>query len=331
MKQPSSGGRKRNSASTPSTPSTSSTPSSRSKRSDGNKFSPKSKSEEARKAKSAAFKPEKSFGSGKNIKPRPAKGAFPASPKAAPIAAKKTVETNTELMPLNKYLAHSGHGSRRDAADLIREGKVSVNGEVMTNPGYRVAFKDVVTVAGKQVKPQKEMVYVLLNKPKDYLTTTEDDRGRRTVMELVRQAADSRLFPIGRLDRNTTGVLLLTNDGDLAQKLSHPKYEVRKVYHATLDKDLTKKDFEAIAQGIELEDGVAKVDEVAYLDAKNEIGLQIHIGRNRIVRRIFESLGYEVVRLDRVVYAGLTKKNVPRGKWRYLSEKELILLKHFKG
>lgn len=259
------------------------------------------------------------------------KSEKPFAPKRA-AAGKKTMEdASSDLMPLNKYLAHSGHGSRRDAAALIKEGKVAVNGEVMTNPGYRVQPKDVVRIDGKQAKPQKEMVYVLLNKPKDYLTTTEDERGRRTVMELVRQAADSRLFPIGRLDRNTTGVLLLTNDGDLAQKLSHPKYEVRKVYHATLDKDLTKRDFDQIAAGLTLEDGPVQVDEIAYLESKNEIGLQIHIGRNRIVRRIFESLGYEVVKLDRVVYAGLTKKNVPRGKWRYLNEKEVILLKHFKG
>lgn len=285
-------------------------------------------------------------GAKKDFKKRSAAGGFDSREKAfAPKRANKPFtpkqagagkkpmadDRDPDLMPLNKFLAHSGHGSRRDAAALIKEGKVEVNGEVMTNPGYRVQPKDVVSVGGKKARPQKELVYVLLNKPKDYLTTTEDERGRRTVMELVRQAADSRLFPIGRLDRNTTGVLLLTNDGDLAQKLSHPRYEVRKVYHATLDKDLTKRDFDKIAEGLTLEDGPVKVDEIAYLEAKNEVGLQIHIGRNRIVRRIFESLGYEVIKLDRVVYAGLTKKNVPRGKWRYLNEKEIILLKHFKG
>lgn len=278
--------------------------------------------------------PKKSFKSKKDYRSWDREATFSAPKSSKPFAPKKAGDRTpaaSGLMPLNKYLAHSGHGSRRDAAELIKEGKVEVNGEVMTNPGYRVQPKDVVSVAGKQAKPQKELVYVLLNKPKDYLTTTEDERGRRTVMELVRQAADTRLFPIGRLDRNTTGVLLLTNDGDLAQKLSHPKYEVRKIYHATLDKDLTKRDFDQIAAGLTLEDGPVQVDEIAYLENKNEIGLQIHIGRNRIVRRIFESLGYEVVKLDRVVYAGLTKKNVPRGKWRYLNEKEVVLLKHFKG
>lgn len=262
---------------------------------------------------------------------KPAHAPITSGPKKPDSFKRETDEPGSDLMPLNKYLAHSGHGSRRDAATLIKDGKVTVNGEVMTNPGYRVLPKDVVTVDGKKAKPQRELVYVLLNKPKDYLTTTEDDRGRKTVMELVRQAADSRLFPIGRLDRQTTGVLLLTNDGDLAQKLSHPRYEVRKIYHVTLDKDVTRKDLEQIAAGITLDDGPVKVDEVAYLENKNEIGIQIHIGRNRVVRRIFESLGYEVTKLDRVVYAGLTKKNVARGKWRYLEEKEIILLKHFKG
>lgn len=315
---------------------------------------PSQKKEDFRKGKEAGFaglgkgrdaQSDSPFGAKKDFKKKqatrgstgkdntrgPQKFEKPFAPRRAAAGKKPMDEASSDLMPLNKFLAHSGHGSRRDAAALIKEGKVEVNGEVMTNPGYRVQPKDVVSVGGKKARPQKELVYVLLNKPKDYLTTTEDERGRRTVMELVRQAADSRLFPIGRLDRNTTGVLLLTNDGDLAQKLSHPRYEVRKVYHATLDKDLTKRDFDKIAEGLTLEDGPVKVDEIAYLEAKNEVGLQIHIGRNRIVRRIFESLGYEVVKLDRVVYAGLTKKNVPRGKWRYLNEKEIILLKHFKG
>lgn len=234
-------------------------------------------------------------------------------------------------MTLNKYLAHSGVSSRRDAAALIKEGKVEVNGKVLTEPGYRVQPEDKVTMEGKLMKPQQHFVYVLLNKPKDFLTTTEDDRGRRTVMELVSGATEDRLYPIGRLDRNTTGVLLLTNDGDLAQKLSHPKYESKKIYQVSLDKDLTKRDFDQIVEGVMLEDGMAKVDRLAYLDKKSEIGLEIHSGRNRIVRRIFESLGYDVVKLDRVMYAGLTKKNVSRGKWRFLTEKEVITLKHFRN
>lgn len=241
---------------------------------------------------------------------------------------------NTEVkegpMTLNKYLAHAGVSSRRDAAAIIKEGKVQVNGEVLTEPGYRVQPTDKVTMDGKTMKPQKHFVYVLLNKPKDFLTTTEDDRGRRTVMELVTGATEDRLYPVGRLDRNTTGVLLLTNDGDLAQKLSHPKYECKKIYQVTLNKDVTKKDFDQILEGVNLEDGVATVDRLAYLEKKNEIGLEIHSGRNRIVRRIFEHLGYDVEKLDRVMYAGLTKKNVSRGKWRFLTEKEVITLKHFR-
>jgi 23S rRNA pseudouridine2605 synthase len=241
---------------------------------------------------------------------------------------------NTEVkegpMTLNKYLAHAGISSRRDAAAIIKEGKVQVNGKVLTEPGYRVQPGDKVTMDGKALKPQKHFVYVLLNKPKDFITTTEDDRGRRTVMELVSGATEDRLYPVGRLDRNTTGVLLLTNDGDLAQKLSHPKYESKKIYQVSLDKELTKRDFDKILEGVELEDGMANVDRLAYLDKKSEIGLEIHSGRNRIVRRIFESLGYQVEKLDRVMYAGLTKKNVSRGKWRFLTEKEVIALKHFR-
>lgn len=234
-------------------------------------------------------------------------------------------------MTLNKYLAHAGVSSRRDAAVLIKEGKVRVNGEVLNEPGYRVQPNDKVTMDGKVLKPQKHFVYVLLNKPKDFITTTEDDRGRHTVMDLVSGATEDRLYPVGRLDRNTTGVLLLTNDGDLAQKLAHPKYECKKIYQVTLNKDVTKHDFEKILEGVQLEDGIAMVDRLAYLETKSEIGLEIHSGRNRIVRRIFEHLGYEVVKLDRVMYAGLTKKNVSRGKWRFLTEKEVILLKHFRS
>ncbi len=243
-----------------------------------------------------------------------------------PVAPKQKYEP----MPLNKYLAHCGTSSRREAADIIKEGKVKVNGEVMTTPGYRVQEQDKVTLSGKPLSPQKGLVYVLLNKPKGYLTTTDDPRDRKTVMELVKGVDVQRIFPIGRLDRNTTGLLLMTNDGDLAQKLSHPKYNVKKVYQVTLDKQLTKAHFEEVMNGLELEDGLIKVDAMAYLTSKNEVGLEIHSGRNRIVRRIFEHLGYTVTKLDRVMYAGLTKKNIPRGKWRTLNEKEIIRLKHFK-
>ena len=236
-----------------------------------------------------------------------------------------------EAMPLNKYLAHSGASSRREAAVIVKQGKVKVNGELITDPGHRVQNSDVVTLLGKRIFPQKNKVYVLLNKPKGYITTTDDPEGRRTVMDLVLGAGSERLFPIGRLDRNTTGLIILTNDGGLTQKLSHPSYEIKKVYQVSLDKPLTQADFDAIIAGVTLEDGVAQVDAMAYLEDKKELGLEIHSGRNRIVRRIFESLGYEVEKLDRVMYAGLTKKNLPRGKWRFLSEKELILLKHFKN
>lgn len=233
-------------------------------------------------------------------------------------------------MTLNKYIAHSGTCSRREAAEMVKLGKVKVNGELALDPGYRVQEFDVVTIAGKKLTPQKGRVYILLNKPKGYITTTDDPQGRDTVMDLVHGAEVDRLYPVGRLDRNTTGLLLLTNDGDLAQRLSHPSYETKKVYQVTLNKPLTKKDFEAILAGLELEDGKVQVDALSYLDEKNELGIEIHSGRNRIVRRIFESLGYEVEKLDRVMYAGLTKKNLPRGKWRLLQEKEVILLKHFK-
>jgi 23S rRNA pseudouridine2605 synthase len=234
-------------------------------------------------------------------------------------------------MTLNKYLAHSGVSSRRTAAVMIKEGKVTVNGEICKEPGYRVQDTDVVTMEGESMKPQRHFVYILLNKPKGFLTTTSDDRGRKTVLDLVKDAADGRIYPVGRLDQNTTGVLLLTNDGEFAEKLSHPKYEVKKVYQATLDKNIIEADLDKLVTGVELEDGMAVANEVALLESKNEVGLEMHSGRNRIVRRMFEALGYDVVKLDRVSFAGLTKKNVGRGQWRFLTERELVLLKHFKA
>ncbi len=236
-----------------------------------------------------------------------------------------------ELMPLNKYISHSGECSRREAAELVKQGKVKVNGTLITDPGHKVTKEDQVTVAGKKMVLQSDHVYILLNKPKGFITTTDDPEGRRTVMDLVEEAEADRIFPVGRLDRNTTGLLLMTNDGALAQKLSHPSNSIKKVYQVTLDKNLTKADFEKIANGLELEDGPVNVDEIAMLEEKNEVGVEIHSGRNRIVRRIFEHLGYQVEKLDRVMYAGLTKKNLPRSNWRYLTEKEIILLKHFKS
>lgn len=234
------------------------------------------------------------------------------------------------VMPLNKYLAHCGVSSRRDAAQLIKEGRVKVNRQVCNEPGYKVQPSDIVQFNGKRMFVTHNLVYILLNKPKDYITTTDDPQGRKTVLQLIKPATKERLYPIGRLDRNTSGALLLTNDGDLTQKLSHPSYEVKKVYEVKLDKSLTKSHFEKILNGIILDDGPVHVDGLAYADAKDKsiIGIEIHSGRNRIVRRIFEHLGYDVKGLDRVMYAGLTKKNVERGKWRYLSEKEVRILKY---
>jgi 23S rRNA pseudouridine2605 synthase len=237
-----------------------------------------------------------------------------------------------EKMPLNKYIAHGGVCSRRDAVDIIKKGKVKVNNEVITEPGHKISPKDVVIVNGKKIAPVKDLVYILMNKPKDYITTTEDERGRKTVLDLLKNGAKEKVYPVGRLDRNTSGVLLLTNDGDLTQKLTHPSHEIKKVYAVTLDKPLTKSHFDEILKGVSLEDGVIHVDSLAYTDTsdKCQVGVEIHSGRNRIVRRIFEHFGYDVKGLDRVVFAGLTKKNVDRGKWRFLSEKEVRDLKYFK-
>jgi len=237
--------------------------------------------------------------------------------------------TSLSLMPLNKYIAHCGITSRRDAIPLIKDGKVTVNGKIILEPGFKVAESDVIVYNGKKLFVTKNQVYILLNKPKDYITTTDDPQGRKTVLQLIKQATSERVYPIGRLDRNTSGVLLFTNDGELTQMLTHPSYNVKKVYEAKLDKPLTRADFDKILKGLKLEDGEIHADALAYADAKDKsvIGIEIHSGRNRIVRRIFEHLGYEVKALDRVMYANLTKKNVERGKWRYLSEREIRLLK----
>lgn len=234
------------------------------------------------------------------------------------------------LIRLNRYISNAGICSRRKADELIAAGVVSVNGTVVSELGFKVdPAKDVIRYNGETLKREK-MVYVLLNKPKDYITTTDDPQERRTVMQLVEKASRERIYPVGRLDRNTTGLLLMTNDGDLAEKLSHPKNNVTKIYHAELNRSLSQGDLNKIAFGLELEDGFIKPDEVTYVQgaSKREIGIQIHSGKNRIVRRIFEHLGYEVVKLDRVIYANLTKKDLPRGRWRYLDDKEIIQLKH---
>src|SRR5690606_12065502 len=226
---------------------------------------------------------------------------------------------------------NAGVCSRRKADELIQAGVVSVNGVVVTELGTKVdPAKDEVRYNNERLKREK-MVYVLLNKPKDYITTTDDPQERKTVMQLVANATKERIYPVGRLDRNTTGLLLLTNDGNLAVKLSHPRNNISKLYHVELDKNMTQGDFNKLEFGLSLDDGVSKPDALSYIQggSKRELGIQIHSGKNRIVRRIFESLGYEVVKLDRVVYANLTKKDLPRGRWRYLEERELIQLKHF--
>lgn len=233
-----------------------------------------------------------------------------------------------EVMPLNKYVAYCGVCSRRDAVEIIKSERITVNGNLIVEPGYKVQPEDKVQLDGKPLKVQKNLIYVLMNKPKGFITTTDDPKGRRTVMDILGDNIPERIFPVGRLDRNTTGLLLLTNDGDLAQQLAHPKFENRKIYQVTLDKALARTDFEKIIKGLELEDGVTEVDQLAYLDKKNEIGIEIHSGKNRIVRRIFEHLGYTVDKLDRVMYAGLTKKNLKRGQWRFLTKQEIINLKH---
>ncbi len=233
------------------------------------------------------------------------------------------------LIRLNKYLADAGVCSRREADKLIASGAVKVNGKIVSELGTKVSPSDKVVCGGEALKREK-LRYLVLNKPKDFITTTDDPFERKTVMKLVEKACPERIYPVGRLDRGTTGVLLFTNDGDLAKKLTHPKHGIRKIYHVVLNKQLTRADLEKIATGMELDDGPIKVDKISWADegkVKKEVGIELHSGRNRIIRRIFESLGYKVLRLDRVVFAGITKKDTPRGKWRMLSDTEVNMLK----
>lgn len=270
-----------------------------------------------------------------------AKTGQPIVSKTGKGKAKETVITNPvnieravtdDKMPLNKFIAHAGVCGRREAAEMVKQGLVKVNKTVINEPGFKVSHADEVSVNGKRVYLAKNLVYILLNKPKDFITTTSDPQKRKTVLDIIGKATPERVYPVGRLDRNTSGVLLLTNDGELSQKLTHPSNQIKKVYHVTLNKPLEKGHFEQILKGVVLEDGPANVDVLAYADIKDktQIGVEIHSGRNRIVRRIFESLGYDVKNLDRVVFAGLTKKNVERGKYRFLTEKEVRDLKYFK-
>jgi 23S rRNA pseudouridine2605 synthase len=265
-------------------------------------------------------------------KSTPGKSASKGTPSSAGSAGPliKKAKAEEDLMPLNKFIAHCGVCARREAAEWVKGGKVTVNNNRITSPGHRVSQRDDVRVNGKPVHLRHNLVYILLNKPKDCITTTDDPSGRTTVLDIVKKATTERVYPVGRLDRNTTGVLLLTNDGELAQKLAHPRFEVKKIYEVTLNKQLSNKDFDAIARGVVLEDGFIAPDALAWPSPndKHIVGIEIHSGRNRIVRRIFEHFGYDIKGLDRVLYANLSKKNVERGKWRFLSEKEVRLLKY---
>jgi 23S rRNA pseudouridine2605 synthase len=237
------------------------------------------------------------------------------------------------LIRLNKYIANAGICSRREADKLIETGVITVNGKIITELGFKVAPTDEINFGGQVLKKEKS-VYILLNKPKDFITTLDDPEGRKTVLDLIKNATRERVYPVGRLDRNTTGLLLLTNDGELTKKLTHPRYGVKKIYQVTLDKALAKADMQKIADGMELEDGPVKADDISYVGDgkdKTEVGIQLHSGRNRVVRRIFETLGYDVVKLDRVYFAGLTKKDLPRGRWRLLSALEISMLKMVPG
>lgn len=237
-------------------------------------------------------------------------------------------EVHKDTVRLNKYIANSGICSRREADELIAQGLVEVNGKVVTEMGYQVQKTDRVVFDNQNITPEKP-VYVLLNKPKGYISTTKDEKARKTVMDLTANASPYRIFPVGRLDRQTTGVILLTNDGHITKKLTHPSFSIQKIYHVTLDRKLTNDDMKLIAEGIRLEEGVAEVDSISFIEGKpkNEVGIEIHIGWNRVVRRIFQKLGYEVEALDRVMFAGLTKKNIKRGHWRILTEQEVNNLK----
>lgn len=250
------------------------------------------------------------------------------TPRPKPVEYELPIPEPDEQIRLNKYMANAGICSRREADEFIKQGLVKVNGEVVTELGTKITHADTVEYDDKIVALERKC-YILLNKPKDCVTTSDDPNGRLTVLDLVKGACNERIYPVGRLDRNTTGVLLLTNDGDLASKLTHPQYVKKKIYHVWTDKDISEDDMQRIADGIELDDGPIQVDAISYATEtdRNQAGIEIHSGRNRIVRRIFESLGYHVTKLDRVYFAGLTKKNLPRGRWRYLTQEEVNFLR----
>ena len=264
----------------------------------------------------------------KNRKPVQPKMQMRFTPRPQRIEYEMPAVDPNEQLRLNKFMANAGVCSRREADELIQKGLVSVNGQVVTELGVKITRSDVVEYDGKVVVAESKC-YILLNKPKDTVTTSDDPNGRKTVMDLVKGACTERIYPVGRLDRNTTGVLLLTNDGDLASKLTHPMYVKKKIYQVWTDKPISEEDMQHIADGVELDDGPIHADAISYVSPtdRKQAGIEIHSGRNRVVRRIFESLGYHVVKLDRVYFAGLTKKNLPRGRWRYLTQEEVNFLK----
>lgn len=234
------------------------------------------------------------------------------------------------ILRLNKYISNTGQCSRREADNRIADGRVTVNGKVVTEVGTKVNLKDKVCMDGELLHPEAK-VYLVLNKPKDFVTTLDDPMGRKTVIDLIKNACNERVYPVGRLDRMTTGVLLFTNDGDLTKRLTHPSYNKKKIYHVFLDREIAQEELDMIAKGLDLEDGFIQSDAISFADSKDkkQVGIEIHSGKNRIVRRIFEHLGYTVEKLDRVYFAGITKKNVPRGKWRFLTPEEVRMLKNF--
>lgn len=300
------------------------------KREDGEKRSYTRRDDSDRPKRNVEDKEKRSYSSDRKPAERklsPSEKVVVKSKKAGPSKTSDQKNVEEGAIRLNRYIANAGVCSRREADVLIATGVVTVNGKIITEMGYKVNPGDVVNYGGVPIKNETKK-YLLLNKPKDYITTMDDPEDRRTVLHLTKQACKERLYPVGRLDRNTTGVLLFTNDGDLTAKLTHPKFDVRKVYHVTLNKKITTEDYRAINEGLELSDGFIKPDAVEHVGTgKFELGVEIHSGRNRIVRRMFEHLGYEVVKLDRVAFAGLTKKDLPRGKYRFLTEKEVSFLK----
>jgi 23S rRNA pseudouridine2605 synthase len=256
------------------------------------------------------------------------KDGKPAPPSEKQSQEKNVINSQKNEVRLNKYIANSGLCSRREADKIIQSGFITVNGRKVTELGTRISSSDKVKFKGKDLVPEKK-IYILMNKPKDVITSTDDPQGRRTVFSFIKSAPDVRIYPVGRLDRMTTGVLLLTNDGDLTKKLTHPSHQKKKIYQVSLNRDLLRKDMEKIAEGITLEDGFIQADAIHFIDQddKKQVGIEIHSGRNRIIRRVFEFLDYKVEKLDRVYFAGLTKKGLSRGKWRYLSDKEISVLK----